>query len=734
MLERFGRAIYRIRWPVAICWLLITVGGAFIAPRITSVLHGGGYTIGNSQSVAAYNVLHHAYGYRAQVFTVVFDAGPQEKNLLIPAARHFREEVGGRFGKRLGVKGPYWTPDRAVVFEQLYSSPQGDFGASLAKPLNGLFPPPPVHTYLTGSSAIFHDMESVSDQDLQHIELITLPLAAAILLLIFGSVMAAIVPVVMAPVSVTLALALIYFLGRRIDMSIFVLNTASMLGLGVAIDYSLFMVHRFREELSEGRCVEDAVGRTVATSGRAILVSAVVVTIGFLSLSLTGVSMLRSIGLGGSIVVALSLIVALTLLPAVLGILGPRISLLPVVPEMALSRAPWLKLAHVVMRRPFRVILAVIGAVVVLALPAAHLRVGIPGPQILPPSVSSREGYDLLAHHLGLASQSPVLVVIKRKPDTPLKTFRPAALALLDHVCGSHEVAGLSADPGPHSPKQIYTCRQTLNRLQSSRPNAGLRTEVRTHNVALISAFLKTDPSSAAAEDYVRSLRNAPPIPGYQVLIGGQTAGQMDFDSSLYSRFPLVILFVIATIYLILLIAFRSLLLPLKAVLMNLFSIAAAYGVITFSFQDGRLASLLGFTPVGNIDSIVPVFLFSVLFGISTDYEVFLLTRVQEEYQLSGDNTFSVAQGLAATGRIITSAALIMIVVFGAFSFARLVVIKELGLGLAAAVLIDATLIRILLAPAMMRLIGRWNWWLPYRGFERVEKEETADSKISAAR
>jgi RND superfamily putative drug exporter len=210
----------------------------------------------------------------------------------------------------------------------------------------------------------------------------------------------------------------------------------------------------------------------------------------------------------------------------------------------------------------------------------------------------------------------------------------------------------------------------------------------------------------------------------------------MDFDSYLYSRFPLIVLFVLVTIYVVLLVAFRSALLPLKAVLMNVFSILAAYGVVVFAFQDGHLSGVLGFTPVGNVDSIVPVFLFGVLFGISTDYEVFLLSRVQEEYLRTGRNEESVAAGLEVTGRIITSAALVMMTVFGAFAFARLVVIKEIGLGLALAVLVDATLIRALLVPATMRLLGRWNWWLPLRGFPEAAQPEAVvrAGKTPAAR
>lgn len=719
MLERLGRWSYRARWMVVLAWVLLFLMAATFAPRVGSVLKGGGYNINSSQSIAAYNVLHRAYAYNSLTFTAVFAGGGSRAR--IAAARRFRGEVERRYGAVFTVAPPVWTPDRKVVFERIYSPPLSDFGASYAGKLRALLPLSATRAYLTGNSAIFHDMEVVSDQDLRGIEIVTLPLAALVLLLIFGSVLAAFTPVLMAPVAVTLALALIYWLGHRLDMSIFVLNTASMLGLGVAIDYSLFMVNRFREELAAGHDIESAVGQTVATSGRAILVSALVVSLGFFALALTNVSMMQSIGLGGGIVTLLSLVVALTFLPAILGILGHRINLWPVLPRSMRGRGLWRSIAYHVMRRPWPVIALVMVIVGVLAIPALRLRVGIPGPEILPPSVDSRAGNDILDRHLGLANQSPVLMVVQRLPGTPTSTERQTAFEVLDRVCSSGDVAGIGAVPVADSPGQLHSCASTLAALQH--PSSSSRVRAARQRVALISVFLHSSPSSAASEAYVHMLRRDPPIPGYRLLVGGQTAGQIDFDQYIYARFPLVVLFVIGAIYLILLLAFRSVLLPLKAILMNIFSIGAAYGVLVWAFQDGHLASPLGFTQIGNIDSIVPIFLFSVLFGISTDYEVFLLTRVYEEYLRTGRNEESVAHGLEFTGRIITSAAAVMIVVFAAFAFARLLVIKELGLGLAVAVLVDATLIRAMLVPATMRILGRWNWWLPVRGFPRVSRD-----------
>jgi RND superfamily putative drug exporter len=649
---------------------------------------------------------------------------------MLDDARTFRHEALAQFGSTLDIRPPVWTPDHRVVFERVYSAPQQDFGASFAARLRTMLPHAAIRGYLAGTAAIFHDMEVVSDGDVQRIEIVTLPIALVVLLLIFGSAVSSLVPILMAPVSVTLALAVIYGLGHRIDMSIFVLNTTSMLGLGVAIDYSLFMVSRFRDELALGRDLETAVANTVATSGRAIFVSALVVAVGFFGLALSGISMLGSLGIGGSIVTSISLLVALTLLPALLGILGERINRLPVLPRSMTGRHLWRRLAHRVMRAPIAVIVAVSAIILILTIPAVHLRIGIPGPEILPPSVDSRAGNDILNQHLGVANKPPVLVVVQRLSSTAPSTFRGAAFDVLDRVCSSPDVIGVAPQPVPDSPKQIGSCATALQALEDASPAQARRAGslVARQKVALVSVFLRSDASSAAAEGYVSVLRHAGPLPGYKVYVGGQTAGQMDFNHYLYSRFPWVILFVVGTIFCLLLIAFRSLLLPLKAILMNVFSVLAAYGATVFAFQDAHLSGLLGFTPVGNIDSIVPVFLFCVLFGLSTDYEVFLLARVQEEYQRTGNNEESVAVGMEVTGRIITSAAAIMIVVFGAFAFARLVVIKEVGLGLAVAVLVDATLIRALLVPATMRLLGRWNWWLPGRGLVRLPEPKAVSA------
>ncbi len=482
----------------------------------------------------------------------------------------------------------------------------------------------------------------------------------------------------------------------------------------MAIDYSLFMVQRFREELRKGAEIEKALATTVSTAGVAILFSGLTVGTGFLGMTLFRVSMLTSLGVGGSVVVGLSLLAALTFLPALMGVIGHRISSLAVVPARLSSEPVWEKISAIVMKRPWPIILGVLVLVAIIAFPARNIHVGVPGPDILPASASSRIGDAQLTKHIGLANQSPVLVVLKSRYGFQQEATKLSLLSLASTICHQRVVAGVAASPVINQPRQVVGCRKALNAVEGSSSSKKLG------NVVLISTFLRVDPSSTQAEAFVSLVRRLPMPDGVHVLVGGQTAGQLDFDNFIYGQLPLVILFVVGVIFVILALAFRSLLLPLKAVLMNVMSVLAAYGATVFVFQEGHFSRLFGFTATNYLDSIVPVFLFCVLFGLSTDYEVFLLARVREEYLATGDNTHSVGVGLQRTGRVITSAALIMIVVFGAFSFANLVVIKQLGFAMAIGVLVDATLIRALLVPAAMRVLGRWNWW-PSRPLRAAE-------------
>lgn len=705
---RFGSFVYRRRWLIIGAWLLVFGVSALAAPRINTVLKGGGYSIPASQSGRAYNAVKRVYGSRVLVFTAVFTRPPgATSQAAFDSGRRFVNSVRARLGAILRPEGPLLTPDRRLVFVRLFSRPRADFGIPLTARVRGLMPlGGGVTGYLTGASAIFYDMEQASDADIRRMEIITFPIAIVILLLIFGTLVGALVPVAMGPLTVSASLAAVFILGHTVDMSIFVLNTVSMLGLGVAIDYSLFMVQRFREELRRSESREAAVVATMATAGKAIVVSALTVAIGFLGMATFGVTMLTSLGIGGSVVVGISLLAALTLLPALLAVLGDRVNAWHVVPRRIRSDNFWAWMAAAVMRRPWRIIVLVGSVVVLLGLPATGLRVGVPGPGILPASAQSRAGDALLLRHLGVADRAPVLVVF-RSPSGFSSVPRQRRLGnVVRRICARREVAGVASAPVVNTPGDVLPCSRAMRVAMGSVPLLPA-----SRRVVILTVFLKQDPSSAGAESFVRYIRGLHPPAGISILVGGQTAGQIDFDSYLYGRFPMAILLIVVAVIAVLAVAFRSLLLPLKAVAMNGFSVVAAYGATVLVFQDGFLRGFLGFSSTEALDSIVPIFLFCVLFGLSTDYEVFLLMRAREEYLATQDNAGSVSLALRRTGPMITSAALIMVAIFGAFSFANLVVIKELGFALAVGVFVDAGLIRALLVPAAMTILGRWNWW-----------------------
>jgi RND superfamily putative drug exporter len=509
-----------------------------------------------------------------------------------------------------------------------------------------------------------------------------------------------------------------------VEMSIFSLNLATMLGLGLGIDYSLFIVSRFREELARGESVERAVAWSVASAGRAVLFSGITVMVGLLALLSFDITALRSMGMAGASVVAVSVLAALTLLPAALGVLGPRIDALSIGP-LASSRVGrpegghgfWPRLAHGVMSRPAAVLIPLLALLIALGLPFLRVELGAPDASILPADVQSRQGFDLLQAHWGAGELSPVLVVFQTDDGgSPLTPSRVVALAnFMRRVQADARVERaesiVTIDPRI-TPEQYALIFADPARISDGYAQLAAQATVRQDVVlaTLTSRFGQTDDRSKAL---VRAIRATPPPAGFRLLVGGGTAGVIDYADRLYDQFPRAALLVVVVIYAVLLRTFGSVVLPLKAVVMNVLSILASYGALVVIFQDGALSSLLHFQPLGYVEASLPIVMFCVLFGLSMDYEVFLLSRVQEAHLDGADNPTSVARGLERSGRIITSAAAIVVLVSLSFVAADIVLIKALGLGTAIAVLLDATLVRALLVPATMRLLGDWNWWSP---------------------
>ena len=549
----------------------------------------------------------------------------------------------------------------------------------------------------TGSLPINYELEKTLNADLQRAELVSLPVALILLVLVFGTIVGALVPIGVGILAIVGGIGGVFALSHVMDVSPYALNIVTLVGLGTAIDYSLFIVARYREELARGASSEGALARAMGTAGRAVMFSGLTVAIGLSGMLFFEGTFLSSLGVAGAIVVAVAVLYAMTFLPALLAILGTRVNALAI-PSLGPFGGQsgrgmgesgfWHRLATAVMRRPFAVLIPTVAVVLIAGSPFLQLRLANADTTTLPPQAESRRGYDALVADFPGQEQSTITVVVNfpgGEPQSP------------DHT----------------------TYVRLISDAYSRLPNVlEVRPPFYGQHIAVVPLVTSKPASTDEARDLVRTIRGqgAVTMPGDpadgEVLVTGRTAFDLDTIDFVASRAVRAVAFVIAMTLVALFLLLRSFVLPLKAVVMNLLSIAASFGAIVFIFEQGHFADALNFTPQ-SLDPAVPVILFCIVFGLSMDYEVLLLSRIQEEYHRTGDNTHAVAEGLERSGRLITAAALIMVAVFTGFALADVVIIKSVGVGMAIAVALDATLVRALIVPATMRLLGRANWWAP---------------------
>jgi len=597
-----------------------------------------------------------------------------KSDLLAAVGASEAEVVGPQVGK---------DPRTAALFVDSNDTP--DHFIELARRVAGNHHPGPATVYLGGAGPVYNTFLVDSQADLGRSEEYSAPIAVVLLLLVFGGVVAGALPVITGLATVTTAIAVLGFVARLHTVSVFALNVSSVIGLGLGIDYSLLVTNRFREELRGGATVEQAVATTAGTAGVATVISGGTVMIGFGALLLARLNVLWSMGLGGVIVVAASVLASLTLIPALLTLVGGRIDSLALPFTRGRdTRRFWHALASGVMRRPFVFIAVVVGVVVVLASPARSFYPGVAGTESLPPGDPAFTADSLLQAQFGAAPHQPILLVAKG-----ITTTAQAAL-FEDSIRARAEgqsVVGVGDVPPVEAPNYMAGGYAVFEVSQPGDDN---------------------DPSTRALLD---GLRQVPRPRGVSFVLTGEAPAYQDFLNVLLTDFPKIFAVVLALTMGLLLVAFRSVALPVKAVVMNLLSVGAAMGILTWIFQEGHLAGQLDFKAVGFIDAIVPVVIFCGLFGLSMDYEVFLLSRIREEYMSGQPNTAAVAAGMERTGQIITSAALILVAVVGTLLLSSLTLNKALGVTFGAAILLDATLIRLLLVPAMMQVLGSLNWW-----------------------
>ena len=526
--------------------------------------------------------------------------------------------------------------------------------------------------------------------DIAKAEGFSMPVLLILLLLIFGSLAAASLPVAIGGVAILGSFTVLRLLTMATTVSIYSVNITTILGLGLGIDYGLFMVTRFREELHRQPTVEQAVARTVATAGRTVAVSGVTVAVALTSLMLFPEDFLRSMGYGGVATVAVDMLAALTVLPALLAVLGYRVNALRIRrsvhrPARDEASGAWYRLAHSVMRRP--AVYATVIVIGLLALGAPFLRISWGGTdaRTLPAASTVRQVSQTLASDFPVNSTDPIEALVT------LPRTSGAATALDAYLYRIEAIPGV-----------------TGAQVTGARVAGGTGEDIIRVDIGYAPATV-----SSAARHIVTQIRDTPAPPGATVLVGGTTAGLVDELASLGATLPWMALLVGVSTFVLLFLAFGSVVLPLKAIVMNVLSLSATFGVVVWIFQWGHLSGLLRFTPTGSIDPTMPILMLAIIFGLSMDYEVFLLSRIRERYDQTGDNTASVAAGLQRTGGLITSLALLLIIVVGAFSASGITFIKLMGVGMIVALLVDATVVRVLLVPATMRLLGRANWWAP---------------------
>jgi uncharacterized membrane protein YdfJ with MMPL/SSD domain len=698
--ERWTRWMIRYRWAVVVAWLLLLVGGGWSATKLPALLSNS-FTMPGTDSERARTILKEHYGDRSDgAFTIVFS---------VPDSRDPRQRV--RLQRRMAAAAELVPSGRAQPLvpggpHVLYGDITSTLALADAKAYtDDLLATLPqrggVRSYVSGQAAIQHDLDPIFDQDLRKGEFqIAIPIALLVLLLVFGLSWAVTIPLVFAACTIEGTLGLVYLFAHHLTMATYVTNLVQLIGLGIAIDYSLLIVYRFREELERGDATDDAVVRTMGTAGRAVVFSGATVAIGLALLLFMPSPFMRSMGIGGFLIPLVSIAAAVTLQPALLSLYGRRGTRRVRVwrfGEEGPRRGFWERLSAAIMRRPVAFLAGGAVLLVASALPVFALKLTPGSAQGIPQHPQAVRGFVILRDAVGAGALSPTQIIVD--------TGR----------------AGGTADPD---------VQRSIGRLVAA---------VRRNPEVVFARFAPrrpfVDPSGRYAEivvagrheygegpaqRFVDDLRGTivPSVAwpaGVTVLAGGGPPQGVDFIDRSYAVFPWLVLGVLVLTYLLLMRAFRSLLLPLKAVILNLLSVGAAYGLLVVVFKWGIGNDVLGLYEFSQIEAWIPIFLFAMLFGLSMDYEVFLVTRMREAWDETHDNVRSVGLGLERTGRIVSAAAIIMVAAFSGFVAGRIVGLQEFGLGLAVAIFVDATIVRVLLVPSLMALFGRWNWWLPRR-------------------
>ncbi len=700
-MERLTRFVLRRRFAVLGAWLVIFVLSGWAASGLAALLTNR-FTLPGTDTARAERILRDHFGQRSTGAITIVAKTRGDAAAAVPVVRAAAERASKELptSRVVGVA----PVSQDVVSAQLVSDLEpADSKGRTDDMRRAIGTVPGMTIYVTGQAAVEHDLDPVFNHDLKVGELyIAIPIATVLLIFTFGT-LAFLLPLVFAAFTIPTALGIIWIVANYMELTTYLQNLVMLIGLGISIDYSLLVVYRYREELRSGKSKADALVRTMQTAGRAVVFSGTAVAIGLALLLFMPLPFMRGFGVGGLIIPIVSVVAALTLLPVLLWFAGARLDRVRLIPGRMIEHRSddeygfWPRLARFIMRHAVLVATTTTAFLLLLAAPVLSLDLGPGSNQGIQKNLEAVRGLDTLTAAVGEGAIAPTDLVVD--------TGRAGGAAVPPVQAGVRKlIAGLEADPEVAAVEYRPGSRQSVDA---------------TRRYLHLQAIGRSEYGTPPAMDFVHRLRDdivpAAGFPaGARVYAGGGPPSGVDFLHLTYKAFPWLVLGVLLLTYLLLLRAFRSMLLPLKAIVLNLLSIGAAYGllVVVFKWGWGDWAGLIAYD---QIEGWIPVMLFAMLFGLSMDYEVFLVSRMREEWDATHDNELAVSRGLAKTGRLVTAAGLIMFAAFMGFVAGSVVGLQQFGFGLAAAILIDVTVIRALLVPSAMKLFGRWNWWLPER-------------------
>lgn len=753
MFEAVGRFSYRFRWIVIGFWVVLFGVSVVATPLLGDVLQGS-FANPDAPSQQAAAAIQNKFQQGPTTLLVLFKSDTlQAKSEEFQAAekRALEGLTAAQIPHLESIQTYANTGSTQLISKDGMSSVAVlNFTTSLqaiqkeVEQIRAALRSTELQTYVTGEPAVNADLTAQSFEDLQKVELYGLPVALIALIFVFGSLVSAALPVITGGLAVTVTLGSMYLIGHLTSMSIFSMNTATLLGLAVAIDYALFIVSRFREELHHGASVKDAVIVTTARAGRSVFYSGIAVMVGVVGLVFFPSPGLRSMGIAGALVVFFSVAASVTFMPALMGVLGHRVNSVPVIRlHAAHDSRNWRGLAGFVLKRPWVVITVVMILIILLAAPAATMKTQMTSATTLPAAAESRQGLDILDKEFDREALSPTSVMLTWEGDEDIDLTRAAALFMyggqiseipgVASVISPFTITGLGGSDSMATASLWTQFEQLLNDpdgfvvpdegivLDSGQIITADQLEQFKQLVkgsvapgaVLYRVVSENPPASAASQDLVERLMQSNVPTGYELHVAGESAYNYDFFKELSDWFPLVVAWVVVVSLIVFAALLRSVVLPVLAVVVNLFTIGMSYGWLVLLFQGDAFEKILRFSSTGAIDAVIPVVMLCILFGITMDYAVFMLTRMHERWLRTNNNYESVTTGLVRTGRIVTSAALLVVIVTGAFTFTSIAETKMLGLGIALAVIVDTLFIRITLLPAVMAYLGKANWWWP---------------------